>query len=313
MRSNYIYKQIRRISMINMAIPVILTIVLLVIYINFPILEILTPMSINSTTDIDKLYSSNVTYIDITFDSLYYSGYDYIKNGKTLGYYYYSFANDKCTFVLVGSKNLKNPKDSIKGYSMKASIEPQDNLIKQTIADFSKDINWTPDGLLSASTGCYISEISSNTTVLVILGVSLLLSSIALLSYILSNILYAILPGLFPACAKFKKIEGSLKGLIRANLEMKNPNYVLFEYGNMIVTKRYFIYMSTFNFDIIPIDKIERVEINLLFIHKSIRGIHFYCTNNVVINLPYLNDDEFSHLRDFFYKNDFSFEVKYRT
>ena len=298
MKTNYIYSQIRKISFVNLIVPLLVSVVLIIIFFRVPFREIIAPNQLYTAEDIDSVYASDVRYINISFDSLYYTGYDYIKNGHIIGYYYYCLNDNTCTFVLVNSEMIKTPKDVIKGYSMKASLEKQNNLIKQMISDFSKDLNWTADGMLSVSSVCYINELGYKTYLFLFLGIFMLVLSILLIRYIVSNIMYMILPGLFPACSKFKRINGDLKSLMRVNAELNNPDYILCRMKNMIFTKHYFIFMNYANLDIIPLDKIDEIHYYTLF-HKYIYSIHFHCANKTKIHLPYIRRKNFNDFLEY--------------
>ncbi len=299
MKTNFIYTQIRKISFVNLIIPALVSLILIIIFFNLPFKEIIAPHYLKSVKDVDSLYASDVRYVDISFDSLYYTGYDYIKNGHIMGYYYYCLDDKACTFVLVNANKIKKPTEVIKGYSMKASLDNQNNLVKQMISDFSKDLNWTADGLLSVSSVCYINELGYKSYMFLSLGIFMLILSLLLLRYIVSNIMYMILPGLFPACVKFKRMCGELKSIMRVNAELKNEDYVLYRTKKMIFTRHYFMYMDHTNLDIIPLNKIEKVHYKLVLLQKNIYSIHFHCANKTKIHLPYMTGKSFNEFSEY--------------
>lgn len=304
MKTNTIYRQIRRISMINLIIPGILLIILIILYFHIPFGDILSPRQLESAEQADTLFSNDIQYVDISFDKLYYTGYDRINNGKISGYYYYSLDNGKCTFVLVDSNNLKQPDEIITGYSMKATLEKRNQLINQMISSFSKDLKWTRDGLMASSSICFIDETGFNSVLYMVLGGCLFIFLTLFLTYLISNILYIIAPGLCPACSKFKKLTGNISKITAVNNELKNP---VCQIGNNIyITENYFLYMSNLSLEIIPLDKINYINIHLLwhefsrFRNKIYYRFSFHCIYKVRISVPHISQTEYLQLIKYF-------------
>lgn len=310
MKTNIIYRQIRRISMINLIIPIILSIILVIFYFHIPFEDILSPRHLESADQSDTFYSKDVRFVDISFKKLYYTGYDCIKNGNISGYYYYSLDNGKCTFVLVNSKRLNKPDEVIEGYSMKASLEKQNHLIDQMISSFSKDLKWTKDGLLSASSISYIDETGFNSSLYIFSGLCLFVFSTLFLSYIIINIIYIIAPGLSPSCAKFKKLSGDIKKLIRVDNELKKSVQLIAD--NTTITNNYIVYISNLNVEIIPLNKIDYVNLHIphhnypLQAHKY--SISFHCMYKIKLTLPHISENAFREITN--YLKNINIEIK---
>ncbi|MBD5134773.1 MAG: hypothetical protein HDT39_02230 [Lachnospiraceae bacterium] len=301
MKTNIIYRQIRRISMINLIIPVILSVILVIFYFHIPFEDMLSPVHLESADQSDSFYSKNIRFVNISFSKLYYTGYDCIKNGSISGYYYYSLDNGKCTFVLVDSKRISKPDEVIKGYSMDASLEKHNHLIDQMISSFSKDLKWTKDGLSAASSISYINETGFNSSLYLFLGICLFILSTLFLSYIIINILYIIAPGICPPCIKFKKMSGDIKRLIRVDNELKKS--VCMKTGNTTITNHYLVYMSNLNVEIVPLNKIDYINIHIShhnFPHTAHKyTISFHCKYKVRISLNHISETDFNAITDY--------------
>lgn len=307
MNSNYIYKQIRRISLINLTIPAVLAILVVLMYINIPFGDILHPKQLDNTLDADSMYADDVRFVNASFDKLYYTGYDYIKNGKTAGYYYYTLDEGKCTFVLVDSDNIKEPKDTITGYSMNASLEKQNDLIKKMISGFSKNLDWTNDGLLSVTSLCFIDETGFNSSMYVFFGVCLFILTVLLFSYLIINIIYLIAPGLDPACLKIKKITGSLRCLIQADAEINNPDAIVFSSKKIILTDNYLFYRGIFDIDVIPVQAINKIQKTAHSFLKNGCTVSFTCTHKSKFYIPYVKNSDFNNIKNCLDKYNITF------
>lgn len=307
MNSNYIYKQIRRISLINLTIPAVLAIIVVIMYINIPFGDILHPKQLNNTLDADKMYTDDVRFVNASFDKLYYTGYDYIKNGKTAGYYYYSLDDYKCTFVLVDSDNIKEPKDTISGYSMNASLEKQNDLIKKMISGFSKNLDWTNDGLLSVTSVCFIDETGFNSSMYVFFGVCLFILVVLLFSYLIINIVYFVAPGLDPACLKIKKITGNLNCLVQADAEINDSESIIYYSKKIIITNHYLFYRGIFNIDVIPVSAINKIHKTAHSVFKNGCTVSFTCTHKLKFYIPYIKKTDFNSIKNILGKYDIKF------
>lgn len=296
--TNYIYKQIRRISLINLTIPAALAILVVVMYIYIPFGDILHPKELINISDTDDMYANDVHFVNVTFDKLYYTGFEYIKNGKTDGYYYYCLYDGKCTFVLLDSDKIKEPKDTITGYSMNASLEKQNDLIKKMISGFSKQLNWTNDGLLSVTSLCFIDETGFNSSMYVFFGICLFILVVMLFSYLAINITYLIAPGLDPACLRFRKITGELKYLMYVDAEINNPDNIVFSSRNLIITDNYFIYNGIFSIDIVPIDSIKKIHKSEHTFFKNSYTVTFSCNHKTRFSVQYMKISDFDNLKE---------------
>lgn len=281
--------------MINLIIPVILSVFLVILYFKLPFEDMLSPVHLESADQCDELYSKDIRFVDISFGKLYYTGYDCMKNGNISGYYYYSLDNGKCTFVLVDSMRVNKPDEVIKGYSMKASLEKHNHLISQMISSFSKDLKWTKDGLSAASSISYINETGFNSSLYLFLGVCLFILSALFLSYIIINTLYIIAPGISPPCTRFKKLSGDIKKLIRADSELRKC--VCLKAGHTAITDHYLIYISNLNVEIVPLKKIEYVNLHRMhYIFPRESGkytISIHCTDKIKISLSHISETDF--------------------
>lgn len=312
MKKNYIYNHIRKISLINLIIPVILSILIAVLFFRIPFSDVLSPRDMSSADLADEFYLSNSRIVELSSEKIYYTGYNQMKNNKIKGYYYYSLEHGVCTFILIDSKRISKPKEIIKNYSLKASIDKQDAMLTKMIKDFSKDLNWTNDGLLSVSSSYYINETGFNENLYLYLGLCLFFMIIILLSYIIINITYIIFPRLCPACANFSKISNGIKEIANVNSELKYS--VCLRAGHIIITNNYIVSTNITNLMIIPIRSIDKINLRSLFAptffnsKRKILNMNFICINKVRFSLNYITIEYANAIQD--YLKSYAPEIK---
>ena len=75
-------------------------------------------------------YTSRQDYVNLTDVTLYYTGYDSVRNDKIKGRYYYALEGDQCFFFLLNSEDAMKAPESL--------IFPSLNLrLVQSNSDFS--------------------------------------------------------------------------------------------------------------------------------------------------------------------------------
>lgn len=240
----------------KLLLPVLLLLLCAVLYTSFrqiPIKEMLNPTDIGQEEDLKTLYGAETTYVNAAADTLYYSGCDYTRNGKTAGHFYYSLTNNFCRFYLIKAKNNELPKESMSGVVLKGRIVDAGSLYEPLVEMVSKQLEWTADGLAELSDAYMVSTMDYwNWQQLAFLS-AYLLCLVTALADLLILLLYLIFPLYVPALWRLRKY-GNPKALIsKAELEMKHLRQA--DADSMYVTPGYFVNVDTLHTLVVPLEK----------------------------------------------------------
>lgn len=251
---DYIYSHIRHISIRTISVLFIPTILIFAIAYYIPFKEIFNPPTLTYANSAYTKYDAGKEYIEIQLTNALYTGYDCTRSGKIVGSYYYCLTNNSCTFILVDTTNMNKIPQVLENYTIKAKLIQTDKLMDDVLKDFSLDIGWTYDGLKSISSPVMIDETEYNYGFYIYLAISFGLLLMILISLIIMNFLYIIIPGLHPACISFIRLTGEQKKLSQVNCEL-NTQVILYS-GNITLTPNYLVTSGHFKLEIIPINSI---------------------------------------------------------
>lgn len=126
----------------------------------YPFFNIFNPKHIKNISQITD--SSEKEYVNLTTDTLYYTGLDYVHNNKIKGHYYYSMYDNKCTFFLLTADNSNTAQKKISELNLTAHINNDQELIANLTNSLSKQIGWTSDGLSSLTSPYLICQHKPN-------------------------------------------------------------------------------------------------------------------------------------------------------
>lgn len=304
--TNYINKYVRKISIINLIIPTVLSVFLIGLNHIISFSDIMSPVYITSASKAVRYYSKDKRIADVYLKNLYYTGYNSIVNNKIDGYYYYTIENGTCTFVLVDAKSIDTPVNTLTSYSAKAIIKKNNKQITNMISKFSNDLSWTMDGMLNVSSACYIDETAYNTNLYLYLMIFAFILTVLIMSYLIINTIYIIFPAFCPACICFKKISNPSDTLTNVNYEI---DHSVINTKKIIITENYFIYHSCFNIVILPVNKITKIYKNIsvhrlytkLYKKKIYKKYNLYvtCKNNHTYHMHDISSDTITSVCDY--------------
>lgn len=290
MKKNFIYLHIRKICLYSSAISLFALIIIYIIFVRIPFSEVFSPTSMSYATSASTVYNSGVEYVEVTLNNAKYTGYDCIRLGKVYGSYYYCLVNNNCTFILVKNSS-KNPlPDIINDYTIKARLVPSNSLSKKKFKDFAKDLNWTKDGLKKVSSEIIIDELSYHIDVYFYLAVYLGIMALILVSFIIVNIIYIVMPAFHPACLSFNRISHRKHSIHHVNYELSSR--VIMKSGNITLTESYIVATGLFNIEIVPISKIVWAYEHSTWHHflwfkmKLTYTLHLLCEHHIYIYSP---------------------------
>ena len=144
-------------------IPVVAIILLIALLFIVPFGSLLNPK------DVDGIFSlkSSDDFVEVSTGKMEYTGYDVTNGIGNKFSYYYAIKDGKCAFALIPKELVEAsgkdlPKGSVKAeisnLSFKARVVKPNSAYDKMISQFSKDLNWTEEGLNSISTGLVASS-----------------------------------------------------------------------------------------------------------------------------------------------------------
>ncbi len=225
-------------------LPIVTIVILVAILFIVPFGSILNPEKINDIYNVKP----NQKYVKATASNLEYTGYD-LKNGIGKKFsYYYSMKKGKCFFVLIPAKKI--PKSKINKITFKAKVIKPNSAYNDMVSLFSKDINWTEEGLKSISTGYIVSAADYHPYRSILFLVLILFLICAALVKLIIAIRGYRDPYSYPVCSYLSKNE-NLELIDEAQEELDSENYL--QINATYITENYFIDLDTSGTRIIPL------------------------------------------------------------
>jgi len=244
---------IQEINLRKLLYPFLTLIITVLIFIRLPFYEVWNPAKILMTEQIIAFYNEERYYVDITWAILYYSGYDYLENGKWKGSYYYTLSDELCYFVLLSPELTEEKAEMLKQVHIKAKLVSGGKMLTELIKGMATDLGWTAQGLSAATSHIVVSEVDyvlarSN----VLFAINTLLMVIA--AFTTSKLLIFIFqPVCYPACSRMR-CYGAIRSHIRQlDKELNEKNLI---YGDLTITRNYLISISKYEIQMIPLKDI---------------------------------------------------------
>lgn len=283
MKENKIKSRIRILSLRHLICPVIFLVFIIVVISSFPIKEYFIPVKVDSPDQIKTAFMDGVRHVNISTDTLYYTGYDYLRNNKKSGSFYYSIENDRCIYYLISSSFLNNTTpDVLYNVKFKAKLIVGNQVYTKLLDNFANDLSWTSTGLSNVSSKIVVSELDYSD----IKNPLFILCLFCLFLYSIFDILFLIINVAVPESyySFFKLIK---HGNVHKILDLADDeinNHTIIKTKDMYLTENYFIDLGFNSVNVVPIDKIAWIyDHNRL--HKFL-FIKFKITSNL-----YLTDD----------------------
>lgn len=253
MKNNFIYRHIRKSSLIGIILSLVVLSVISLLFYFIPFNEVFYPDVLSYTYRASDKYSSGTEYVELTLNNVHYTGYDCYRRGRIYASYYYSLMQNSCTLILVNNRNGKLP-DELNKYTITARLVKNDKLTDDVIDKMAKDLNWTTEGLRSITTDILIDETAYKYDIYLYLAIALGIIALIIMSYLISNIVYIIVPAVNPSCLYFRRLSRWKKNISNVNHELSSD--IVIKSGNIMLTQNYIICTSLFNIEIIPINRI---------------------------------------------------------
>ncbi|MFQ9510523.1 MAG: DUF6709 family protein [Lachnospiraceae bacterium] len=254
MKKNNILLYIRRCQYKKILYPLLLIAVVLAILIKHPIWNFVSVTHLPADVSLSDAYQTNTVFVSSSPTNLYYTGYDYIRNGKLSGHYYYALTNDKCQLYIIPSQEGKQALEQINQPKIIGSLKEAGPTFDGLIDNIAKEIQWSSEDLLSICEPYVISEVDLLPFRQILLFISLIICLILALIAFLRMLLYLFIPKLTPTYRKLKKY-GNRETIIK-EVEYELENEVITSTNDMVLTTNYLVEFSEDLSAIVPLSSV---------------------------------------------------------
>lgn len=251
---HYITRNIRAFYKRRLPSPILYLALLLVLWLIFPLGEMLSPMPLKNASQIEGVYEAKKEYVTVTFENLTFTGYTTSRFGSINGYWYYGQKDDVCYIVLLTPFTCVEGNPTIKNLTTICRIVDHPKLYSQLLSELSKDLEWTSEGLSNQLPNVFYSEPDynpmTNLALFLVYFGTLFFAIFSLIRYIL----FIFFPHLAPACQNLVVFGNPKKQLEEAEEELATLPQLATE--DMFITEHYFIMTSPYGNAIVPIQEI---------------------------------------------------------
>lgn len=291
---HHISRHIQKVYCRRLGFPALYLAFLAALWLALPLYEILFPLPLESSDDLNAYKSQHSSYVEADFSDLYFTGYTNTSFGRTAGYYYYTIADNPQTSIGTGKDNpdkgstaagenkatpcilvLLSPSTCEEGLPYIESVHIRGRVLAgnpafQTVLEnLAKDLNWTKQGISEKVSSYFVSE-----------PAFLLLPSMAFLAFYFSTGMYALIcialdilylrfPVLAPPCRQLSRYGKPWELLAQAETELATLPQLATE--DMFITEHYFIVLANYGAAIIPIQ-----EMVWIYKHSTLHKILWY-------------------------------------
>ena len=159
---HYITRNIRAFYKRRLFSPILYLLILLLLWIIFPLGEMLSPIPLKNASQLEDVYEAKKEYVTVTFENLTFTGYTTSRFGSTNGYWYYGEKDDVCYIVLLTPFTCVEGLPSIEKLTTTCRIVRHPKLYAQLLDALSADLEWTTDGLYNQLPTVFYSEPDNN-------------------------------------------------------------------------------------------------------------------------------------------------------
>ena len=314
MKTRQIYNKIRKIYLRNIILPIVAILIPLGLLHFIPFEEILKPRVVNSVGEAIEAVEQGEKYLEISFDQLIYSGYDYMRDEDVYGQYYYEIADgDKCVFFILQPEKEVSRDTYIKNVNKRVKVEKTNGIFDNMLSMFSNSIGWTEEGVRDMTKDYVLSEMTYHYNVFLFLYVLIL----AAFAYGVLLLLYSFIIILFPVlCPRIIVAKWLFRSGRHSNL-FKFVEVVAREteaegainIGSMYITKHFILNLDSRDFDLVPIDRIiiayEHSTLkSFLGMHLKVTyTLHLKCSKLFRFHIPKKTLEEANSVLDYIREN----------
>lgn len=251
---HFITKNIKAFYKKRLFSPILYLLILLLLWLIFPLKEMISPIALESNAVLQDSYSLSGTFVRGEFTDLTFSGYTKENAMGTSGYYYYGIRNGQCFLLLLSPSACEEGLPYIEEVTVTARIIKGKYSYRQVLANLAEDLGWTTDGITDQLPAYYYSEADVHMTGTTIFFLFYFGSLIYALVCLILYLLYIRFPVLSPPCLDLAIFGHPWDILEEAEEELATLPQLATE--DMFITEHYFILTSPYGNAIVPIHEI---------------------------------------------------------
>lgn len=250
---HYITRNIKSVYKRKLIAPIIYLVLLAVLWLIFPIFDIMFPHRTESYDQLKSYYEDGNTYVETQLKDLYFTGYTNTRWGQTDGYYYYTMMGSQCMFVLLSPFTSEEGLPHIKELTIRARVLRPNKSYQQLTSAMAEDLGWTEDGLKSKVSSFLLSEPAYHSILSFLVLLLYFATGLYALAAIIVYILYIIFPVLSPPCWQLGRFGKTSQLLVQAEDELATLPQLATE--DMFITEHFFIEIADSGIAIVPIQE----------------------------------------------------------
>lgn len=307
------YSHVRKICLKRMIWPLFPIVVSVAMLLLIPFEMMIKPVKVTSVQQAIDAVEKGCEYIELTIPRLVYSGYNYMKDSDVYGCYFYELVeNEGCVFFLMEPMDEDAYQSVIYDVRVKVKVIETNGIFDNMLEMFSSVIDWTPEGVTGITKPYVLSEINYHYNTYIIISVLVVASFIYGAVLFIYNLVFVIAPWLCPKVLYPKaQYEGNLfrfdDFMERVVTEMNDAKI---NEGGMYITEHFFVNVSSFDFCIVPIDKIK-----FAYEHSTLKSflgmhldvtytLHLKCSNLVRYHVTKKTLEEANTILEYFKENN---------
>lgn len=256
MKNSVILSTIRKTLLRQLVFPVLLLFTALFALFMVPKSNFLFPRPLNFRSHYENFYNPNLPYVSVTVPEIFYSGCNYLVNGRTEGYFYYTLTDGFCQFYLLDEK-VDSGRDelSFTGLSFKGRlIELDEREYDTLLREMAAGLDWTASSLRDMSAPFAVSTLPYPVFLTVLFHLLAYGCLFLSLADILSSLYYIWKPHCSPTF-RYLGGFGDIRTLLpKVEIEMKHV--CIAKAGDIYLTPSYIVNVDNVKSVILPLESV---------------------------------------------------------
>lgn len=273
MKSNIFIRRLRKFYAYKCIFPVLISFLVIGLTLESPLPNLLQPVPAVSLQDLDTLYGTQKPYFTLEVSSLYYTGYDYLRNGRPHGSIYYDLTDNICRFFILEYNGQEAPESILTDTRIRGKLIYDSQLLEDLIENMSKELNWTPAGVKETVFPYLVSSVHLMSFNEIIFYLCLAFVLITSAADLLRSIFLFLFPYSSPALSHMGKGRAAKKGnleLFAGQLERTGS----IPRNGIMVTDDFLFYLDYLHMKIIPVKSVAWV-----YTHNRLRRFFHWKLN----------------------------------
>lgn len=254
MKPNIVLARLRAAYIKKILLPILLAGIAIILVIRSPIFNYLSPVLVNSETELDDYSGSEILYFSLTVNDLYYSGSDYFHNGKVQGNIYYTLKDGICRFYILPVTNQARIEEFIASQQINGKFLYDRHLNQSLSEQMASGLEWTLQGMEETAAGYIVSTVRLVSWNDILFYACLALVLIIAVIDFLRSLLFFLFPALSPSLQPLGSGKKKLLHLKEADRQLRKVTDKPLK--GIYLTNDYLFYISFAQMKVIPTDSI---------------------------------------------------------